>query len=172
MKKLGLLLISLGMIPVTTLKGESMKLMSQAFKHGERLPKKYSCEGDEISPDLQWSEVPSGTKSLTLIVDDPDAPGGTWVHWVVYTIDPTVTGLSEGAQIIKPMQQGINSSNQIKYQAACPPKGHGTHHYYFTLYALDTTLNLNDGATKQAVMQAMENHILNKATLMATYERH
>ncbi len=165
------LIIILSILPVNNLKGAPMKLISSVFNDGDRLPKKYTCEGDEVNPSLQWSGIPDGTKSLALIVDDPDAPGGTWVHWLVYNIEPTVSNLPEGANITKPMQQGMSSSNQIKYQGACPPKGHGTHHYYFTLYALDTTLNLKDGVTKQELLSAMNNHIREKATLMATYER-
>jgi Raf kinase inhibitor-like YbhB/YbcL family protein len=157
----------------TNKEGVSMKIMSSMFNDTSQLPKKYTCDGDDINPPLEWQNVPQDTKSLALIVDDPDAPNGTWVHWIVFNIPPTTNKLDENMSIatLSGARQGINSSNKIKFQGACPPQGHGVHRYYFTLYALDTVIDLQEGVSKQALQEAMKDHILSQAQIMATYER-
>jgi Raf kinase inhibitor-like YbhB/YbcL family protein len=164
----------------TTTKGEPMtvKLTSTAFKEGQPIPKKYSGEGDDISPPLAWSDLPNGAVELALIVDDPDAPSGTWTHWVIYNIPAALTGLDEGASgkagahlPDAAIAEGKNSAGKVNYHGPMPPPGHGTHHYYFTLYALDKSLSLDKGPNKAAVEKAMQGHILAKGQLMGTYER-
>lgn len=150
-----------------------MKLTSGAFKEGATIPEKYTCDGEDISPQLSWIDVPEGVKSFALISDDPDAPMGTWVHWVIYNIPAETRELPEG---IKPDQQLPNSSLQgmtdfhrIGYGGPCPPGG--KHRYYFKLYALNTKLGLSSGASKKEVEKAMQGHILAQAQLMGTYQR-
>jgi len=154
-------------------KGGRMLLMSSAFKNGENLPKKYTCDGQDVNPSLQWENAPAGTKSFALIVDDPDAPNGVWVHWIVFNISPSISKLDENVSIDKlsGVKQGSNSSNKISFQGACPPKGHGVHHYNFTLYALNTIVNLQEGCSKSDLLNAIEDHVLEKVQIMATYER-
>lgn len=153
-----------------------MKLESFAFKNGDVLPKKYTCEGEDINPSLQWQQAPKNTQSFVLIVDDPDAPAtkpDSWVHWIVFNIPSTVMNLDENVAVatLKGAKQGITNSGKSKFHGACPPFGDGVHHYHFTLYALDTTLDLPEGVSKNELLTAMKNHILAEAVLMATYER-
>jgi Raf kinase inhibitor-like YbhB/YbcL family protein len=153
--------------------GKIMIIASPAFTEGGMLPAKYTCDGQDISPPLEWENVPAGTKSLALIQDDPDAPMGTWVHWVAYNIPPNITKLDENVKPEKVfkhgMRQGNNDWPKIGYGGPCPPSG--THRYYFKLYALDTMLDLRPGATKAQVLQAMKGHILAEAQLMGKYRR-
>lgn len=148
-------------------------LTSTAFKEGEKIPRKFTCDGDDISPPLKWTSAPSETKSLALITDDPDAPMGTWVHWVIFNIPPSVKDLAEGVPVKDLLQsgalQGRNDSRTIGYSGPCPPGG--THRYYFKLYALDTTLSLKSGCTKPDVVKAMDGHIMAQAQLMGRYSR-
>ena len=134
----------------------------------------YTCDGKDISPELAWSGAPDGTKSFALICDDPDAPVGTWVHWVVYNIPSHATGLPKGVPTIKELpdgtRQGINDFHRIGYGGPCPPRG-PAHRYFFKLYALDTKLDLPPGATKEQVLEAMKGHVLGEAQLMGKYER-
>ena len=150
-----------------------MELASPAFTEGSMIPIKYTCDGQDISPPLAWKDVPTGTKSLALISDDPDAPMGTWVHWVAYNIPPNITNLGENVRPEKEfpngMRQGSNDWPRIGYGGPCPPSG--THRYYFKLYALDTTLKLEQGATKAQVLQAMKDHVLAEAQLVGKYKR-
>lgn len=150
-----------------------IQITSSVFKEGEPIPSKYTCDGEDISPPLKWSSLPEGTKSLALISDDPDAPVGTWVHWVIYNIPPTVTELEEGIPTDKELpsgaKQGMNDFKKIGYGGPCPPSG--THRYFFKLYALDSELNLEPRATKKDVLKAMEGHILEMGQLMGTYSR-
>lgn len=150
-----------------------MKITSAAFNEGEMIPRKYTCDGQDISPPLTWSEIPEGTKSLALISDDPDAPMGTWVHWVYYDIPSDRTELPEDvAPDEKPAPggtQGMTDFGRIGYGGPCPPGG--THRYYFKLYALDTILDLDAGTTKGALLNAMEGHILGETQLMGKYRR-
>lgn len=147
----------------------SLHLTSQVFKDSGAIPSKYTCDGDNISPPLQWKGIPEATKCLVLIVDDPDAPSKTWVHWVVYNIPPTITEVIEGSAPSGSVQ-GINDYSRIGYAGPCPPSG--THRYFFKLYALDQLLTLSEGATKTQVESAMKPHILEEVHLIATYKRH
>jgi Raf kinase inhibitor-like YbhB/YbcL family protein len=146
----------------------SLTLTSDAFANGQSIPAKYSCVGKNISPALAWDEPPAGTKSLALIVDDPDAPMGTWVHWVLFNIPASTASLPENADS-SAMSAGKNSSGNTRYDGPCPPSG--THRYFFKLYALDSTLSLSPGATKEQVLKAMESHILAQGELMGTFSK-
>jgi Raf kinase inhibitor-like YbhB/YbcL family protein len=153
--------------------GGNMKLTSSAFDDGGMIPDKYTCDGADVSPPLKWSSLPDGAKSLALICDDPDAPMGTWVHWVYYDIPTKLKDLPENITSDRHPApggvQGINDFRRIGYGGPCPPGG--THRYYFKLYALDTLLNLPPGATKKQVMKEMENHIVDQTQLMGKYRR-
>jgi Raf kinase inhibitor-like YbhB/YbcL family protein len=150
-----------------------MEIKSAAFKEGGMIPKKYTCDGEDISPPLTWSNVPDGTKSFALISDDPDAPVGIWVHWVIYNIPGNATQLPEHVRTDKKLPdgslQGINDFPNIGYGGPCPPSG--VHRYYFKLYALDTVLNIQAGITKEELLSDMEGHILARAQLMGKYKR-
>jgi len=149
-------------------------LRSDAFAQGEMIPKKYTCDGDDISPSLTWSKAPDSTKELVLICDDPDAPHRTWDHWIVYGISPGSTGLAEGAaSSIETDSLGIHGKNswrQNDYGGPCPPSG-PAHRYYFKLYALDTKLDLPSGTSKADLEKGMEGHILAKGELLGKYGR-
>lgn len=153
--------------------GVTMELASSAFEHGGMIPRTHTCDGEDVSPPLTWDHLPAGTESLALICDDPDAPGGTWVHWVYCDIPPDPRGLPGGiAPEDRPPQggvQGINDFRRIGYGGPCPPGG--THRYFFTLYALDTRLGLEPGITKARLLKAMEGRVLEQAQLMGTYRR-
>ncbi len=150
-----------------------MTLTSSVFTHGAMIPKDYTCDGRDVSPPLSWGEPPEKTQSFALIMDDPDAPMGTWVHWVIYNIPATARGLAEGvptdADLPDGSRQGRNSWRRIGYGGPCPPSG--THRYFFKLYALDTVLTLASGATKDELLKAMEGHILAQVELMGRYSR-
>lgn len=148
-------------------RGEEMKmeLTSPAFDNGSNMPAKYTCDGEDLSPELVIKNIPSGAKSLALIVDDPDAPMKIWVHWVVYDIPPA-SKIEEGSI---PGKQGMNDSHGLDWSGPCPPSG--THRYYFKLYALDKVLALPEGIDKKALEKAMEGHILDRAELMGLYKR-
>lgn len=149
--------------------GSSMTLESPAFKHNEYIPIQYTGEGKNVSPPLRWSNVPSGTRSLALISDDPDAPKGTWDHWILYNIPPRLHHIEKGgSNLPADVRLGKNSWGQLGYGGPQPPSG--THHYHFTLYALDTVLNLQSGPTKKDLMKAMEGHVLATATLTGLYK--
>jgi hypothetical protein len=153
----------------------SFKLTSDAFANGQSIPAKYSCIGKNISPGLAWDEPPAGTQSFALIMDDPDAPGRTWVHWVLFNIPADKRSLQEDLPItgknIDPnaIYVGKNSSGAIGYQGPCPPSG--THRYFFKFYALDTTISLLPGATKEQLLKEMDGHILAQAELMGTFSK-
>ena len=146
----------------------SLEVKSDAFANGQSIPAKYSCTGRNISPALTWGNAPAGTQSFALIVDDPDAPMGTWVHWVVYNIPSTTTGLEESADT-SAVSVGKNSSSKMSYNGPCPPSG--THRYFFKLYALDSLLSLSPGATKEQLLDAMKGHILAQGELMGTFSK-
>ena len=177
MKKLFLILAALvfAFFSIQLKGGKKMELKSSAFTNGGNIPVKYTCDGEDISPPLQWNNVPSGTKSLVLIMDDPDAPMGTWVHWVIYNIPATVKSLPEhfpAKEIMKDgTTQGRNSWGRIGYGGPCPPPPTGAHRYFFKLYAIDKKLDLGPGATKEAVLQTIKGHILSEAELMGRYKR-
>lgn len=151
----------------------SIEVKSTAFQEGGMIPKVYTCDGKDISPPLSWSGVPVEAKSLALIMDDPDAPRGTWVHWVLFNLPPDTKGLSEktppSASLSGGAKHGKNSWPKLGYGGPCPPSG--THRYYFKVYALDTVLNLKDGSTKEQLLKAMEGHILAEGQLMGKYAR-
>lgn len=144
-----------------------MEILSPAFEESQPIPKKYSCEGENVSPPLNFGDIPVGTKSLALIVEDPDAPNGTFDHWVVWNLDP-VDELDEDTSIR--MNQGENGFGVTEYKGPCPPAGK-SHRYYFKVYALDMKLDLQDGASKDELLNAMEGHIIGNAKLMGTYKR-
>ncbi|MFN8412270.1 MAG: YbhB/YbcL family Raf kinase inhibitor-like protein [Anaerolineales bacterium] len=150
----------------------SFEIKSPVFQEGETIPEIYSCQGINISPPLTWSNIPDGTQSFTLIVDDPDAPGGTWIHWVLFNLPASAHELHENIPTSEQLEnggiQGVASSGR-GYRGPCPPSG--THHYYFTLYAVDTLLTLDAKANKEQILVAMEGHILGKAQLIGLYSR-
>ena len=150
-----------------------MKLESSAFQAGGTIPAKYTCDGQDLSPPLRWSGVPTGARSLALIADDPDAPRGTWVHWVAWNIPTTIQALDEGLPkqdtVSHQIKQGITDFKKPGYGGPCPPSG--THRYFFKLYALDTVLTLSAQTTKSGLEQAMKGHIMDQAELMGTYQR-
>ncbi|MFC2174812.1 YbhB/YbcL family Raf kinase inhibitor-like protein [archaeon] len=143
-----------------------MKLTSSAFGEMQPIPAKYTCDGDDVNPPLDVSDVPEGTKSLALIVDDPDAPLGIWVHWVVWNLP--VKNMPENKLEFGGIQ-GMNSFGKLDYGGPCPPSG--KHRYFFKMYALDTKLDLEDGLSKEELERAMDSHILAQAQLVGTYER-
>ena len=145
-----------------------MKISSTAFAHNGQIPKKYTCDGSDINPPLKFEEAPANARSLALIVDDPDAPMGTWVHWVVWNIDPKSAEIKENS-VPKGSMQGMNDFRKHNYGGPCPPSG--THRYFFKLYALDMTLNIGASAGKNALESAMKGHILGEAQLVGLYER-
>lgn len=142
-----------------------MKLTSPEFSSMQLIPKKFSCQGKSINPALHIQEIPEGTKSLVLIMDDPDAPKKTFVHWVVYNM-PILKEIKEDSI---PGEEGVNSSGEIGYFPPCPPSG--KHRYFFKLYALDSELSLDEGATKEDVERAMEGHIVAQDELIGLYEK-
>jgi Raf kinase inhibitor-like YbhB/YbcL family protein len=150
-----------------------MEISSPSFKSGEFIPLKYTCDGDDVSPALNWDNVPDETKSFALISDDPDAPMGTWVHWVLYNLPPDLRSLPEGVpknkQIENGAMQGISDFRRTGYGGPCPPGG--AHRYFFKLYALDIMLNLDPGASKVGVVKAMQGHIITQCELMGKYRR-
>ena len=152
----------------------TIKITSPSFAEGQPIPSMYTCDGENVSPPLTWDQVPAGAKTLALICDDPDAPAGTWVHWVLYDLPATTRNLPEAVepkvQLPNGAKQGRNDFKQIGYGGPCPPKG-GPHRYYFKLYALDIELDLKSDATKNEVQQAMKGHTLAEGQLMGTYKR-
>ena len=149
-------------------------LTSPAFKEGDLIPKKFTCEGPDVSPQLRWNDPPKGTKSLALISDDPDAPVGTWVHWVIFNLPGETAELLEGVPTQETLpngaRQGLNDFKRVGYGGPCPPPGK-PHRYYFKLYALDTPLNLKPRATKAQVIDAIKGHILGETQLMGRFGR-
>jgi Raf kinase inhibitor-like YbhB/YbcL family protein len=143
-------------------------LQSSAFDHGGPIARRHSCEGEDLSPPLFWSGLPEGTRSLALLVDDRDAPVGTFTHWLAWGLDPGTEGLAEdGAAPV----EGRNDFGSNGYRGPCPPPGHGPHRYCFRLYALDSALDLPAGAGKRELERALEGHTLAAAELVGTYER-
>ncbi len=155
-------------------KAMAFELKSAAFTTGSNIPKKFTCDGPDVSPALSWSEPLAGTESLALIMDDPDAPVGIWVHWVLYDLPASTRELAEGVpkegQLKSGARQGRNDFRRIGYGGPCPPAGK-PHRYFFKLYALDAKVNLKPGATKQELERALEGHILAQAELMGRYGR-
>jgi len=152
----------------------SFSMTSSAFTQGGTIPKKFTCDGPDVSPALKWSDAPADTQSFSLIMDDPDAPVGTWVHWVLYDLPAGTQELAENVakqdELPGGARQGRNDFRKIGYGGPCPPPGN-PHRYFFKLYALDAKLNLKAGATKADVEKAMKGHILGQAELMGRYGR-
>lgn len=155
-----------------------LEIQSGAFAASQPIPRKFTADGANVSPPLQWTGTPQGTTELALIVDDPDAPRPEpWVHWVLYRIPAVTTSLPEGVapseRVSEPpgALQGRNSWKKTGYGGPEPPKGHGVHHYHFKLYALDAAINLKPGATKEELLKAMKGHIVAEGELIGTYER-
>jgi len=150
-----------------------MELTSSAFTEGNLIPGKYTCDDIDISPPLKWSKAPAGTKTFALICDDPDAPMGTWVHWVLFNLPDSISELPENIPAVKTLpsgaRQGRNDFGNIGYGGPCPPGG--THRYYFKIYALAKELNLEAGVTKSELLTAMEGNILSEGQLMGKYKR-
>lgn len=152
----------------------AFKLESSAFADGQPIPERYTCDGEDVSPPLAWTDVPDDTSSLALVCDDPDAPIGTWVHWVLYNIPPGEPGLPAAVPAVEAMENsarhGWNSWRRHGYGGPCPP-GKKPHRYVFKLYALDTMLDFKSGGKKKHLLKAMKGHILAEAQLMGTYTR-
>lgn len=152
-----------------------MRISSTAFSNQGTIPPNYTCEGANISPALTWAEIPRTAKSLALVMDDPDAPVGTWVHWLIYNIPVDAKLLPSGVPPIENLPhgalQGKNSFHKIGYGGPCPPPGHGAHRYFFRLYALDKVLELPPSASRKELDDAMRGHIVSRAELMGRFER-
>ncbi|MBP8985960.1 MAG: YbhB/YbcL family Raf kinase inhibitor-like protein [Syntrophobacterales bacterium] len=152
---------------------KTMEITSPAFKSGGMIPQRYTCDGDDVSPPLEWRDAPKNTQAFALICDDPDAPMGTWVHWVVYDLPAHVTKLAEGLPADRQLENGgkhgTTSARSLGYHGPCPPSG--VHRYFFKLYALDGPTDLPPGATKERLLAAMKGHILAEAELMGRYKR-
>lgn len=146
----------------------TMKVSSPSFVEGGTIDRKYTCDAENVSPELAWSGIPPGTQSLALIADDPDAPAGTWVHWVLYNLPAGTASLAEGGKGVG--VEGVNDFHKTGYGGPCPPKG-SIHRYYFKVYALDTKLELKPGAGKRDVERAMQGHVLAQGVLMGKYGR-
>lgn len=146
---------------------------SPAFNDGEMIPKKHTCDGEDASPAISWTGMPEECETFALITDDPDAPAKTWVHWVVFNMPGSQFDLPEGVPQERELPggalQGVNDMKKIGYNGPCPPGG--THRYYFKIYALDVRLDLQPGATKAELLEAMEGHILAEGQLMGRYSR-
>jgi Raf kinase inhibitor-like YbhB/YbcL family protein len=159
--------------PVTPSAPDTLSLSSTAFPDGGKIPDKYTCEGQDVSPPLTWGEPPAGTGSLALVMEDLDSPGGGFTHWVVFNIAADVRELTEGTPalslIVAHALVGKNDFGRNNYNGPCPPSGK-PHRYQFNLYALDTTLSLDTGASKQQVIDAMEGHILARGLLTGIYQ--
>jgi hypothetical protein len=153
---------------------KQIQVTSTAFKNMQPIPRDYTCDGRNVSPPLAWSGAPAGTKSFALIVDDPDAPGGIWTHWVVFDLPADISELPEEAPKSQlnagNAQQGLNDFKHLGYGGPCPPAGK-PHRYLFKIFALDTTLGLKSGASKKDVETAMAKHILGQGQLAGTYQR-
>jgi hypothetical protein len=152
----------------------AFQLESSAFENGKTIPRKYTCDGEDVSPPLTWKGAPEGTKSFALICDDPDAPLMTWTHWVVYGIPANVDKLQEGlpkAEVVAgDIKQGSNSGRRVGYAGPCPPGGKA-HRYYFRIYALDSDTDIGPGESKKHLERAMIGHVLDEAETMGLYAR-
>jgi Raf kinase inhibitor-like YbhB/YbcL family protein len=147
-----------------------MELTSPEFADQARIPRRFTCEGENASPPLDWSDVPDGAADLALTCEDPDAPGSTFVHWVLWGLHPTISGLRANA-VPPGVHAGRNGFGRVGYDGPCPPPGHGTHHYYFRLWALDAPIDLPEGASIDELHQAARSRLLDEATLVGTYQR-
>jgi Raf kinase inhibitor-like YbhB/YbcL family protein len=152
----------------------AFELTSTAFEPGGSIPRRHTCDGEDLSPALAWKEAPAATKSFALVCDDPDAPAGTWVHWVLYGVPATVRALPEGVKPTPALEdgsrQGRNDFRKIGYGGPCPPRG-AAHRYFFKLYAVDRSVDLAPGATKAELLKAIDGHTLGQAELIGRYAR-
>jgi hypothetical protein len=152
-----------------------MKIMSDAFENGERIPERFTCEGEDLSPPLNWSGVPDEAETLVLICDDPDAPDGTWSHWVVYNLPTAPNELESGATLSDRLSEGLregrNDFGRQGYGGPCPPRGDGPHRYHFRLFALDHTLDLKGSVTRAQIMEKIEGQTLDEAVLIGIFSR-
>jgi Raf kinase inhibitor-like YbhB/YbcL family protein len=151
-----------------------MEIKSPAFENGADIPRKFTCDGEDVSPRLAWKSAPAGAKAFALIADDPDAPAGTWVHWVIYDLPATTKDLAEGVAADETLpdgaKQGLNNFRKVGYGGPCPPRG-PAHRYFFKFYTLDAPTNLKPRATKQQLLDAIKGHILAEAELVGRYGR-
>jgi hypothetical protein len=143
-------------------------LTSNAFGHGDEIPRRHTCEGQDVSPSLSWSDPPAGSRALALVVDDPDAPVGTFTHWLAANINPRAGGLAEGESVAV---EGRNDFGTTGWRGPCPPPGHGLHRYFFRLHALDAPIDVGFRSGRQAFDEALAGHVLATAELVGTYER-
>ena len=149
-----------------------MKLVSSAFADGAAIPRRFTCDGENLSPPLQWSDAPASTRSFVLLCDDPDAPAGTWHHWAAYDLPPTVTELADGAALNKNIKQAVNDFRKTGYGGPCPPNGHGPHHYHFRLRALSTDhLRAQANASCPEIEREARKYTIVEAILVGWYER-
>lgn len=150
----------------------AFQIFSHAFANGGWIPDLHTCQGADLSPSLEWTEAPPETRSFALILDDPDAPVGTWNHWLLYDIGPTTHNLAQGYKADRGGVSGQNSWGKLGYGGPCPPKGHGPHRYFFRLYALNTeTLGLPAGASREKLEDTLKTHVLAETQYMGRYER-
>jgi Raf kinase inhibitor-like YbhB/YbcL family protein len=170
------LVLILSPLLAATVRGKAVstfQLKSSAFSKGSAIPPKFTCDGSDVSPVLTWNDPPTATKAFALIMDDPDAPGGTWVHWVLYDLPPNVRELPEGVPKTKDLQigarQGMNDFRRVGYGGPCPPRG-VSHRYSFRLYALDQPTQLPAGASKGDLERAMKNHIMGQSELIGRFQ--
>ena len=158
---------------ILDIRRHNVRLSSSSFKDGGTIPARYTCDGEDISPPLGWSGLPGGTQSVALICDDPDAPAGTWVHWVLFNIPADTTALDEAVPTKETLpdgsKQGMTDFRRTGYGGPCPPGG--THRYFFKLYALNTKLDLPPGVSKSGLIEAMEGHLLAECRLIGLYSR-
>lgn len=168
MKRLVSLAIAFSFLLTGCFERDQMRVTSTAFKNGDLIPEKYTFDGENVNPPLNFSDVPEEAKSLAIIMEDPDAPGGTFVHWIVWNIPADIRGIREGDDMSYP--QGRNDFGNIGYDGPCPPKG-SVHSYYFKVYALDTFLNLPEGATKDDLVNAISGHVLAESSIVGKYGR-
>ncbi len=144
----------------------------EGFAAGAAIPRRFTCDGENVSPEIRWTDEPSGTKGFALIVDDPDAPGGVWNHWLVWDIPASIHSLREARGYDSPMKSGTSDFGQRGYGGPCPPKGKGFHRYFFRLFAVDTpALGLSDGASRASLDKAIKQHVISEAAYMGRYER-
>lgn len=150
----------------------SFTLRSSSFAWGEWIPRRHTCDGENLSPALEWSEAPPSTRSFVLIVDDPDAPAGTWNHWLLWDIPPELNSLAEAFTPGAVGVSGLNDFSKPGYGGPCPPRGHGSHRYFFTLYALGvSSLALPEGSARPALNRALQGRIIAEASILGRYER-
>jgi len=152
---------------------KQIQITSPSFENGGNIPSRFTCDSRDMSPELSWSEVPDNTKSFALICDDPDAPAGTWVHWILYNIPEDERKLSENFMVNKygkgKIKAGMNDFKKLDYGGPCPPSG--VHRYFFRIYALDTVLNIDEGIKKRDLLECMDGHVIGKGELVGKYKR-